>query len=348
MRRQTGFRVAGIGAIAFALLVLGTSATRSSAQDEPQAWLGVYTQTLTPELREGLGYDGEGALVSRVVPDSPAKRAGLEQGDVIVGINTTTVTTSAGLARAVRAAGVGKTISLRIVRNGERRTLSPKLLARPEVSEDEVFEFRAPEAPEVPEAPEAPEAHQVRRFKIQHDRDTDGDGGLVFEGLGPGLTMLGMGRGRLGVRVESLSADLGSYFGVKDGKGVLVLEVLKDTPAERAGLKAGDVITKVGDGAVYDADDLVKALRGEAKKVTLAVLHKGVSRTVESELSEPQGALRIRRDGPLGMKDGDVRVHVFGGPERGPEGGADVRREIEQLRREIRELRDRLKELDRN
>ena len=54
--------------------------------------------------------------------------------------------------------------------------------------------------------------------------------------------LMGAGRGRLGVRIESLNEDLAGALGAPGKQGVLVLEVLDDTPAARAGLRAGDVI----------------------------------------------------------------------------------------------------------
>jgi predicted metalloprotease with PDZ domain len=339
MRRQSGFWVAAVSALALGSLVV--SATRSSADDDSPAWLGVYSQTLTPELREGLGYNGDGAIVTSVVPDSPADRAGLKQGDVIVGFNSTTIASSSGLARAVSAEAAGKSVSLRIVRDKTRRTLTATLAARPE--DDETPEWNeapeTPEPPDAPAAPAAPRAPRIREFTFKN-----GDGNFSFEGLGRGLGMLGMGRGRLGVRVESLNPDLGGYFGVKDGKGVLVIEVLKDTPAERAGLKSGDVITRVGDKAVYDADDLVSALRDADKQATLTVMHKGASRTVTTELAEAPHVMRIDRSGPLGMRDGELRWHSTDGA--GDQG--DVRRQLDDLRRELRELRDQIKEMNHN
>src|SRR5216117_750493 len=65
-------------------LALGATISSRPARADENAWLGVYTQTITPELREGMNYNGTGALVRRVVPGSPADRAGVERGDIIV------------------------------------------------------------------------------------------------------------------------------------------------------------------------------------------------------------------------------------------------------------------------
>jgi membrane-associated protease RseP (regulator of RpoE activity) len=136
------------------------------------------------------------------------------------------------------------------------------------------------------------------------------------------------------VHVQDLNPDLGSYFGVPDGKGVLVTEVMSDTPAEKAGLKPGDVITKVGDRAVADSDDLVSALRGADKKVTLTIRRKNASRTIESELRDPM--VRYRRGGAMSYRAPEIRIQ-----RDVPD---DVRRELDDLRRELRDLKSKLED----
>ncbi|HEY2953870.1 MAG TPA: PDZ domain-containing protein [Candidatus Eisenbacteria bacterium] len=316
--------------VAALLIVLGTGAARA-ATDEREAWLGVYSQTLTSELRDGLGYDGSGALVNRVVEGSPAERAGIRKGDVIVGIAASTIESSADVSRAVRAGKVGQTVAVRIVRDGQRRTLSARLAVRPEEDLETPEPPAAPEAPEAPVPPEPPST----RYK------DDGDFNFSFDDLGSAFTM--MRRGRLGVRVESLNPDLGSYFGVESGNGVLVVEVLKDTPAERAGLKAGDVITKVGNRSVEDAGDLVSALRSADRKATLTIVRKRATRTVECELNDRSRVMRFQSDGSLGFRDGDVRARRVA-----PGDMADMRRELDSLRRELQDLKAKLEGQNRN
>ena len=82
-------------------------------------------------------------------------------------------------------------------------------------------------------------------------------GRFVFEGE----PFLAASRGRLGVRVQDLSEELASYFGVKSG--VLVAGVEADAPAAKAGIKAGDVITAVNGQAITEPGEL----RREVAKV---------------------------------------------------------------------------------
>ena len=95
------------------------------------------------------------------------------------------------------------------------------------------------------------------------------------------------GGGYLGVQIQGLDGQLADYFGAKDG-GVLVTEVMEDSPAEKAGIKAGDVILSVAGENVEDAGDLVEEIRGHKpeSKVELKVIRKNRSRKMKVTLGE--------------------------------------------------------------
>jgi serine protease Do len=85
-----------------------------------RGWLGVMIQRITPELAESLGADGTtGALVSEVVPDGPAAKAGLKQGDIIVEYDGKPVKDSADLPRLVARTGVGKSVAVKVRRGDD-------------------------------------------------------------------------------------------------------------------------------------------------------------------------------------------------------------------------------------
>ena len=109
----------------------------SSAALAADGWLGIISQSLTPELQDGLDYRGEGVLVNRVVEDSPANRAGIEKGDVIVSVEGRSVNSPDDLAQRIRSEGSGTEVSIRIYRDGERRTLTARLSSRPGEEVDE-------------------------------------------------------------------------------------------------------------------------------------------------------------------------------------------------------------------
>ncbi len=108
------------------------------------------------------------------------------------------------------------------------------------------------------------------------------------------------GRPRLGVRVEELNADLAPYFNVKEQSGVLIWEVYEDSPAENAGLKAGDVITKIDGDKISDSEDLIEVLEDYEKNdvVKVEYVRKGKTAEVELELeSSNHFDIHIERSG---------------------------------------------------
>ena len=108
-------------------------------------------------------------------------------------------------------------------------------------------------------------------------------------------------RGRLGVQVNELTPQLAEYFGVKDG-GVLVSSVTGDSPADKAGVKAGDVITSLNGGRVRDGDDLIDQLREKEGEVTVGILRDKKESTVKATLESDSHAAGT--DAPAGVRFG--------------------------------------------
>jgi serine protease Do len=97
-----------------------------------RGWLGVALQPLTPDLAASFGVaDGKGALVSEVVPDSPAAHAGLQAGDVVTEINGVTVEGPGDLARTVGLASPGEDATIRVWRDKREQTIEVKLREAP-------------------------------------------------------------------------------------------------------------------------------------------------------------------------------------------------------------------------
>ncbi|MGH9200585.1 MAG: S1C family serine protease, partial [Vicinamibacterales bacterium] len=111
-------------------------------------------------------------------------------------------------------------------------------------------------------------------------------------------------RGRLGVAVESMSDQLAEYFGAKDG-GALVSSVSADSPAAKAGIKAGDVITTVNGSRVRDAGDVVRELsNAKADEVTIGLLRDKKETSVKATLESRTERLRPPRRAiqPAGLR----------------------------------------------
>jgi serine protease Do len=98
-----------------------------------RGWLGVSIQDVTPALRETLrlGDDVKGALVGEVMPDTPAMSAGIEVGDVIVGMDGETVADANDLRNRVASVRPGKKVSLELLRSGDERSVTVTIGERP-------------------------------------------------------------------------------------------------------------------------------------------------------------------------------------------------------------------------
>lgn len=100
-----------------------------------RAWLGVYMQPITPDMAEAFGLkSAEGALVSDVVPDSPAEKAGIQRGDVVKSVGGTAVKTPDDLSKAVRSRVAGDVVKIEGFREGKTVNFSVKLEELPEQS----------------------------------------------------------------------------------------------------------------------------------------------------------------------------------------------------------------------
>ncbi len=359
--------------VLFAIVITASIVTLSAASASARPWLGVYTQEVTGDLRDGLGLHGDGVLVSRVVDDSPADRAGLRRGDVITRLNSRTVESPSALADMVGDGRSGQTIALEVLRDGERRTLSVTLSARP--NDDESVAPPPPAPPAAPHAPDAddddtPRDHARKDVRVRivtpeghgkpHVYRFDGDANAIPQdvhrmlrelhidelpnvgGDGTHRIVVRTGRPRLGVRCEPLSGDLASALDVPGGEGVLVLGVNDDSPAQRAGLRAGDVILAVDGHGVKDVVGLQKSLGDAEGRVSLSVSRKGARRTIEADLGS--ASRDGREDDSLGPGRMEGLDRLMRLRDRDDASGDELREQVDELRRQVRELRQQLEE----
>jgi len=225
-----------------------------------------------------------GVVVDEVMKDAAAEKAGVKAGDVVVQFDGENVRSAAQLTRLVRETVAGRTVKMGVIRDGKRMDLD----VAPAEAED-VFNLAvAGEGlPKLERNLEVvPERGQVYRF----ERPTPSPGGtLTWNERAPatGNFVFSTGRGRLGVNVQELTPELAAYFGVKDG--LLVNGVQADTPAAKAGIKAGDVIGTVNGKAVVTSSELIEELAGKEGEVTIGVTRDKKALSLKATL-EPRKA----------------------------------------------------------
>jgi serine protease Do len=236
---------------------------------DDNGWLGIEIAEISADRAKELKLSAaRGVEVVQVEADSPAAKAGLKEHDVITTYDSQTVEGRVQFRRFVRETPPGRTVSLGVSRDGSAQTLSVVIGDRGEQFEKNIQVFRHPE-----HAPAPPSAFVMPDFDFNFSMPE----------------VMDMRTPMLGISAEDLNGQLGAYFGAPNDEGILVREVKRGTPAEKAGLKAGDVITKVDDKPVKSLRDLRSELRGksEQKTVNLSVLRKGSTMNVPIEIEKP-------------------------------------------------------------
>jgi serine protease Do len=229
-----------------------------------RSYLGVDIRDITQDRVAPLKLKEErGVEITMVDQDAPAGKAGLREHDVILDFNGAPVESEEQLRRLIRETPPGRTISLGISRDGNPMKINVQLADHSKI----VAQNRTPIViPPIPEMPDLP-----NRFDI------------------PGnIYVLRNSSAVLGVQTENLTRQLGEFFGVKNGEGVLIRSVEKGSPAEKGGLKAGDVIVRVGDEKLSDRSDFARVMRNHRSggKLTLGVVRDKREQTLTVDLPD--------------------------------------------------------------
>jgi serine protease Do len=203
-----------------------------------RGWLGVQIQEVTPEIAAAVGLEKPaGAIVSQVLPDSPAAKGGLKQGDVILGFGGSAIGEMRDLPRVVAATNAGEKVDVEIWRDRKEHSVSIKI--------DKLQESDEVAANDEAPTPTRPGGESVEPL------------GLELAALTPDL------RQQLGI------AD--------DVDGVLVMDVAAEGPAAEQGLQPGDVIQQVGSEPVTTPEQvatLAKAAQAENRNAVLLLVNR--------------------------------------------------------------------------
>lgn len=247
-----------------AVLILGSlacmaaknaSAAQPGAQPQPQpeaglkplpevhlfasgrSYLGVDIRDISKDRLAPLKLKEErGVEITAVDQDAPAGKAGIREHDVILTFNGTNVISEVQLRRLIRETPPGRTVTLGLSRDGAPMTVSVQLADHSKL-------FGNNRVVIIPPVPQVTIPEMGNRFDI------------------PGnIYVLRNSSAILGVETENLTSQLRGFFGVKNGEGVLVRSVERGSPAEKGGLKAGDVIVRIGNERLSDRSDLARLL----------------------------------------------------------------------------------------
>lgn len=257
------------------------------------SYLGVFIADVTAEDVERLGLREErGVLITGVADEGPATDAGLRKDDVILSWNGARLEGQAQLRRLLSETPAGRSASLGVFRDGSERSIAVKLGQRDVPGE---FTLRSG-------------WDEEGAAKL---REQLGDLKVRIREMPHVMAFTSMRGGRLGVGIQSLEPQLAEYFGLGDRTGVLIATVNEDSPAAKAGLKAGDVILSVAGETIGDAGDVSRLVwEADAGPVDIRVLRDRKERSITVELPEAESTWR--------SGDGELNGFFFGPGELDP------------------------------
>jgi serine protease Do len=243
------------------------------------SFLGIGVSEIDADRAKALNLREErGVEITRVEEDSPASRAGLKTGDVVLEYGGQRVEGTEQFVRLVHETPVGREVKVSISRNGSQQTVVAKTGAR-KLEAAKSWTLRSGDAFPI-------EMPEIRMQDIPK-------------------AFMGWRSTVLGIEGESVDSQLAQYFGVKEG--VLIRSVVKGSAAEKAGLRAGDVITKVDSTSVSNVREITGALRsaGSRKAVTVTLTRERKEQSINVNLDEDKQNGDISPSRPRA-----VRVHV--------------------------------------
>jgi len=247
--KKTGLFAIILAAFAIVAYAQSSNPQRAHSTNLQMApgYLGVGVQDLSPERIKSLNLKvNAGVEVKTVIPESPAATLGIRVGDIILEVNGQKVEGTEQFAASIGSKSPGTKITLTIWRDGVKQNIAATL--GHQVMPQLPFASMMPISPEDLQALFAGDAWK-----------------LGFEG-------------------ESLTPQLATFFGAAQGEGVLVRTVLEKSPADKAGLKAGDVVIKVNGMPVSRSGEIVGIVR-LAKKATFTVIRNKKEITLNVEIA---------------------------------------------------------------
>jgi serine protease Do len=317
----------------------------SSDDSGSSSYLGVDIADVTTDRLGSLKLKEEkGVEVTMVDQDAPAGKAGIKEHDVILTMNGTAVESKSQLQRMIHETPPGRLVTLGLSRDGQPVTLKMQLADRRSEfhhlakSKDNDFHFEMPQLPAIPNLPD---------FDVPNI-------GVVYVHSST----------RSGLMVENLTPQLSEFFGAKNGDGVLVRSVEKGSRADKAGLRAGDVIVRVGDQAVHDTSDFTHALHSrnagsvnvdvirdkKAQTLTITLPGRGDSgEMLEESFEAPDMDAENQAELSEALNEvAKLRPEMELAQEEAREASAEIRKSVCEQQKRVREQTEKLRQESRS
>ncbi|HEX3438524.1 MAG TPA: PDZ domain-containing protein [Pseudacidobacterium sp.] len=288
-----------------------------------QGYLGIDMHDIDNDRATALKLkDVHGAEIVTVDHDAPANKAGLKIHDVILEMNGQRVEGAEQLRRMLRETPAGHTVHFIVSRDGQQQNISVELADRAKVEANAWSQHFT-----VPDPSEAPILDGLAAPSSSH-------------GFGSGfLGVFGANSLYVGADVDAISTQLANYFGVTDGAGLLVRSVDENSPAATAGLKAGDVITKVNNNRLATRSDWLKALHtNRGKQVQLTVMRDKKEQKLNMQAGEPKkkGELDVPGFSPGDFASPELRAQLESSLALMKQQAADAERLSENMQKQFK------------
>jgi S1-C subfamily serine protease len=247
--------------------------------------LGIIVSEINPHLQKTLKIES-GVMVEEVLQDSPAEKAGVQEGDIILKVGNEPVRDQSDVREQLKSMGDDQEVELQILRDGEPLTLQVK-----------------------------PEEKDPQDFNIR------------------------FGRNFIGVNLQELDTDLAGYFKVDPNAGVLVTSVESDSPASKAGIRSGDILTHFNGKKIHSPEEVREEINslqeGETAEITLVRQGNEQKITMKPEVRSFHG-----REFMKGLPE----VMNFATSPEFKEEMENLKRQMEELKRELEDLKQELKQ----
>lgn len=243
------------------------------AFDGDGSYLGVQTEDVNKDNFSKFGLNGvRGVAIEKVVDNSPAAAAGLQAGDVILRFNGEEITSARKLTRLIGEVAPDHQAKIVISRGGREQEVTATLAKRPAPKFGEGnFMYRVP-MPATPNVAPMPNIQPFPRMETPRVFGVPDAEGRSF------IWRSGEGR-MIGIGVTPLTKQLAEHYGVAGG--AMINRVSENSPASKAGLKAGDIIVEVDGKAVKGDLDIIKAINAKKEgDVQLTIVRNGNRQTI--------------------------------------------------------------------